>query len=669
MTATRLGRSLSLLSGLSSARNDESYRLLLAHHDQAVLFATLPDGEIGDANLKALKLTGYSRPELCALAVSDLLSLDTEDGLLQSLSALEPGVTRHFADVTMRTHADETVQLSLRAARGGDSEELLMLLLAPHVQTEDDLEDARAGESSRAMHALAALIALLQTPSSVALADAVPMCRVFLGADSVALFSATVPPGFTLLAAAPEGGFPNSVAATDAAVGHALFEWRAGTPAASVLARMARDRGHEVLLAHPLGDRVGRSGVLVALYRAGNRAALRGPARMEVAARALTVFMELQAQLQAARAHSMRAQKVERLWRALLQATGDGVITVGADGKIGHINAPAERLLGYQQSEIAEMPLLDVLVAAQPVARAVLAALRKGETYGGNDISLVRRDGLDVHVQLRAIPVRGHHNLDNTFGVITVSDHSERKAMEAKAQHLEQRAFLGDLSAIFAHEIRNPLNGIATGLQYLQMQLETEDRLQESVEDILNEAMRINRLLKDILLIGRAKELAIKAADLGAGVKALAERWRERLHRRGIKLEVDVDESTPFALADTDQMEQVFTNLLSNAMHAMGTDGGTVTVTVQPSLSQLELRSEHVQINIADSGPGIPPDVKERVFNPFYTTKQEGTGLGLAISQRIVNAHRGTLSVESTPTIGTVFMVVLPAAPSETNPL
>ncbi len=666
MTATRLGRSLSLLSGLSPERNDESYRLLLENHDRAVLFATLPGGEICDANLKALKLTGYSRPELCAFALSDLISPDTEDNLLQNLSALEPGIIRHFTDVTLRTHADATVQLSVRAARAGESDGLLMLLLAPDVQTEDAPEGAVAGESARAMHSLAALIALMQAPSSDALMDAAPLCRVFLGADRVALYSATVQPGFTLLAAAPEGGWPNSLEATDAAVGPALFEWRAGTPTPSVLARMARDRGHEELLAHPLGDRVGCNGLLVALYRACNRAALRGPARMEVAARTLTVFLELRAQLQAAHAHSLHDQQVERRWRALLQVTGDGVITVNADEKIEHINLPAERLLGYQQSEIAETPLRDVLVSAQPVAGAVLSSLRKGEAYGGNDVPLVRRDGLEMHVRLRAVPVRGDEP-GNAGGLITISDHSERKAMEAKAQHLEQRAFLGDLSAIFAHEIRNPLNGITTGLQYLQMQLEAEDKLQKSVESILDEAARISRLLQDILLIVKPKELVIETADLGKSVKALAKRWRERLHSRGIKLDVEVDEDTPLALVDTDQMEQVFTNLLSNAMHAMEADGGAVTITVQSALPQLELRGQHVQINIADSGPGMSPDVKERVFDPFYTTKQEGTGLGLAISQRIVNAHRGTLSVESTPTIGTVFMVVLPAAPSGAN--
>ena len=129
-------------------------------------------------------------------------------------------------------------------------------------------------------------------------------------------------------------------------------------------------------------------------------------------------------------------------------------------------------------------------------------------------------------------------------------------------------------------------------------------------------------------------------------------------------MDVEVDEDTPLVLADVDQIEQVFSNLLSNAMHAMEPVGGSVTITVQSASAESDVRGEHVEINIGDTGPGMPGDVLERVFNPFYTTKQEGTGLGLAISQRIVNDHRGTLSAQSWPTIGTVFTVVLPATTS-----
>ena len=663
MTVTRLGRSLSFLSGLSTARQDERYRLLWENLEQAVLFVTVPGREICDANLKALQLTGYSRQELCASVLSDLISIETERDMLRDLGTLDPGVVRNFAEVSMCTHAGETVSVNIRAARGSESTDLLLLLIVPGMDAAPDGANAVAGQSERALHALAALIAMLQTPFSAALRDTVPLCQAFLEADDVALYSATAQPGYALLAATEREAFPDSLEANDAAVGPALFEWRTGTPVTSVLSRNARDQGHALLLTHPLGDRVGRCGVLVTLYRTGNHAAPRGLARMEPAARTLTVLIELRERLQVAQELSKQQDTIEHRWGALLQATGDGVVTVNSAGEIERINAPAERLLGYKQTEIMAMQLRDVLVGAQPVAGAVLAALRKGEAYAGTDITLVRRDGQEVHVLLRAVPFRGHEKA-NAGGLITISDHSERKAMEAKAQHLEQRAFLGDLSAIFAHEIRNPLNGITTGLQYLQMQLESEEWLQDSVESILGEATRISRLLEDILLIVKPTELVIEPTELGNVVRALSERWRERLQRRGITIDVEIDEDTPLALADTDQMEQVFTNLLSNAMHVMEADGGAVTVAVQPAPPQAELRGEHVQINIGDNGPGMPPDVLEHVFNPFYTTKQEGTGLGLAISQRIVNAHRGTLSAQSWPTIGTIFTVVLPADPS-----
>ena len=100
-------------------------------------------------------------------------------------------------------------------------------------------------------------------------------------------------------------------------------------------------------------------------------------------------------------------------------------------------------------------------------------------------------------------------------------------------------------------------------------------------------------------------------------------------------------------------------------IYAMEPDGGAITITVQPSKPQLELRGEHVVINIGDTGPGMTPEVLERIFDPFFTTRQAGTGLGLAISQRIVNAHRGTIKVQSWPTVGTVFTIVLPAAIQE----
>ncbi|MDP6792906.1 MAG: PAS domain-containing protein, partial [Anaerolineales bacterium] len=627
MTASRLGRSLSLISGLSTARNDERYRLLTENLGQAVLFVTLPGHRISDANLRALQLTGYSRQDLCASVLSDLFPGETEPDILQDLSMLDPGVTRYFASVPLCTHAGETVYVKVRAARGSKITSVLLLLLSTDTSlAATQVESTVAGESERALHALAALISMLRTPATAELENTLPLCHNFLEADDVALYSATPQPGFELLVATGNV-FPATLDATDTAVGPALFEWRAGTPVSSEISRTARDQGYGLLLSHPLGDRVGGCGVLVSLYRSGNNAAKQGPARIGPTALTLTLLIDLQGQIQASQAHALRQDTLEQHWAALLQATGDGIVTVRSNGEIESINATAERLLGYKQSEVAAMQLPDVLVGDQPVAGKVLAALRKGEAYGGTDITLVRRDGREVHVLLRAMPVRGHEKA-NGAGLIAIRDHSEHKAMEAKAQQLDQRTLLDDLAPILAHEIRNPLNGITTGLHYLQMQLGSEDGLQESVESILGEAKRISRLLQKLQLYLKRTELVIEPTEVGKFLRALSGRWRERLQSRGISIDIEVDEDTPLALADTSHMEQVFTNLFSNAMHAMESEGGAVTVAVQPAPPQAEMRGEHVQINIGDTGPGMPPDVLERVFTPFYTTKQEGTGLG-----------------------------------------
>jgi len=114
----------------------------------------------------------------------------------------------------------------------------------------------------------------------------------------------------------------------------------------------------------------------------------------------------------------------------------------------------------------------------------------------------------------------------------------------------------------------------------------------------------------------------------------------------------------PRAAADPRTLEQIIVNLITNALQAMP-EGGTLSVTLKPAEAT---QGPMVELKIADTGPGIPPEVRERIFDPFFTTKKEGTGLGLAITRRILSAHKGTISLESYPDAGTVFTVQIPAA-------
>jgi signal transduction histidine kinase len=134
-------------------------------------------------------------------------------------------------------------------------------------------------------------------------------------------------------------------------------------------------------------------------------------------------------------------------------------------------------------------------------------------------------------------------------------------------------------------------------------------------------------------------------------------RWNPRLSQAGVSHRTTYAQDALKALADSRTLEQVIVNLITNAIEAMP-EGGTISIAVAMSQS---VQGDMVELKITDTGPGIPPDVINRIYDPFFTTKKEGTGLGLAISRRIVNAHKGSLNVESFPDAGTFFTISLPA--------
>ena len=613
---------LSLLSFLSSVRASDKYHLLFDNINQAFLIVTLPKGKIVDANLNSIKLLGYTKSEICDQTLSTLIESSYLNEMVTTLLVTPPGVRKSYQSMPIRMRSGEVKGFRLQCLRSNDNDQLLLIFIS------EVKEDRVYKDDISPLTSLESLTSLMQNPSNDSIKMSINLCKSFLGAEEVAIYAADLKPRFGLLSTTNSDNiFPEHISATDDAVGTTLFTWKNGSMTQSVFAQVARQNGYEVVLVQPLGYEASCTGMLVAVFRTGRQIYDGTKIRLSIAGRVLNSLLELGGHWHSAKVHS-------------------------------------GEMLGYQIYEMEQMHLSDVLVASPPVVGTIQKSLEQRETYSSHSVTLIRRDGQEIHVVLRAVPI---YDKDGHVagGLIAISDNSKHKAMEAKTQHLEQRALLGDLSAIFAHEIRNPLNGITTGIQYLQMQLKSEDPLQEPVESILEEAARINRLLQDILLIVKPTELKIERTSMQKSMIALANRWRERLQRRNISIEVESVENTPLVLADNIQIEQVVTNLISNAMHAMEPDGGAITITIQPSKPQSELRGEHVVINIGDTGPGMNPEVLERIFDPFFTTRQAGTGLGLAISQRIITAHRGTIKVQSWPTVGTVFTMVLPAAIQE----
>jgi two-component system sensor histidine kinase HydH len=237
------------------------------------------------------------------------------------------------------------------------------------------------------------------------------------------------------------------------------------------------------------------------------------------------------------------------------------------------------------------------------------------------------------------------------------------KLAQEEARRAERLAALGQLSAGLAHEIRNPLGVIKGSAEILTQKLDNSNPLAKELAGyIYTEVNRVSALVSRFLDFARPSQLELRASDLAQVV----ERCLKTVSEQGACAKVNIHRDFASGLAkvmlDQDLCDQVFTNLLMNACEAMGEQGGDLRVRVRAE--NAKEGEAGVTAEIEDSGPGVPRELKEQIFNPFVTTKKSGVGLGLAIVSKIVDAHGGSLNLVSEPGQGACFRVTFPAAVS-----
>jgi signal transduction histidine kinase len=235
-----------------------------------------------------------------------------------------------------------------------------------------------------------------------------------------------------------------------------------------------------------------------------------------------------------------------------------------------------------------------------------------------------------------------------------VADITERERLRARLEAVERLAAVGELAAGMAHEIRNPLAAVLNAATLLeQEELLTPDERTSILEAMKSEARRLNTTLSDFLLFARPRELKRQRGEIRQVVEHVAALLpEERTRPGGVQVDVQVDPTIPPLVFDPDQLTQVLWNIALNGVEAMD-GGGRLALDVGR-------QNGEVVITVADTGRGILPDERWRIFQPFYSKKPGGSGLGLAIAQRIVAAHGGRIDVDSTPAQGSRFMISLP---------
>ncbi len=345
----------------------------------------------------------------------------------------------------------------------------------------------------------------------------------------------------------------------------------------------------------------------------------------------------------------------------LLNALTSGIIAVDMDGRITMLNRNAAEMTGFALEEVSGK---DYSSLPDVFAEAVRKTLAGEEGFEHEDV-VISEGGAQIPLRLSCAPFQSHTG--EPLGVLLVfTDMTEFKAMEEQIRRSDRLSSIGTLSAGMAHEIKNPLVTINTFTQLLPEQYDNAEFRETFFELVGKEARRIDTLVNRLLRFARPVKGDLRAVSLHACVRDALRLAGQQLHRSQIALMEDLQAQHDWILADKEQLNQAFVNLLLNAVDAMPV-GGQLWVSSRNSVAALDMQfnghSQYqscVELTIRDTGVGIEADNLARIFDPFFTTKERGVGLGLSVTHGIIQEHHASVHVESKPGEGTTFTLHFP---------
>jgi signal transduction histidine kinase len=364
-------------------------------------------------------------------------------------------------------------------------------------------------------------------------------------------------------------------------------------------------------------------------------------------------------------ARAVRQQDV--FFRHMVGNMRNGVLAIDRDGGIVIINDEARRLFHLVPDDsIVGLPYADVLHQHPDIVRVLGGAF---ELKSLPNRAELRLKSTDTVIGYTLSLVRDEAN--NAVGAaLFFKDLTHVEQMEERERLRDRLAAVGEMAAVMAHEIKNPLAGIEVLAGLLRRKAPDNPDVQSLVGDIINEAKMANAIVQEVLAFVRPVRLQVdrtSLADAVANAVALAD---GKSARGGVCVDVVIPPDVPTLGADQHQLTQVFCNLLINAYEAL--EGrGRIDIAARVATTSADgalLPDGHtpvatVVVEVADDGPGMPPDVAEKIFNPFFTTKAQGSGLGLAIVRKIIDAHEGRIDMTTADGRGTRFRVTLPVEP------
>ncbi|RMF74051.1 MAG: PAS domain S-box protein [Acidobacteria bacterium] len=351
----------------------------------------------------------------------------------------------------------------------------------------------------------------------------------------------------------------------------------------------------------------------------------------------------------------------DEFFRRVVEGMRCGIVTVDVRGHVVTVNELARRILQLDDRAVTGGPVADVLAGQPRLAEVLLAALDMNHLPNRAEMEIRTRDDRGRTIGFTISPIAAD---GVPLGVaLFFKDLTQVERREEQERLRDRLAALGQMAASLAHEIRNPLASIDVTATLLKRRLrDAGDETLRLVDKIIDEVARLNGTVTRGLEFARAIRPELTVQPLAPILdEALAEALARRPDGQAVRVERTYDARTPQVPVDATFIRQVFVNLIVNALEALEGRG-----TLSLSLAPVEGGTGEpiaVEVRIGDDGPGIPGEIRDKLFYPFVTTKKDGSGIGLAMARKIVECHHGLIDVTSGPGRGTVFRVRLPLPP------
>ncbi len=383
-----------------------------------------------------------------------------------------------------------------------------------------------------------------------------------------------------------------------------------------------------------------------------------GPAAREFHSRIVSPDLKQDMEMECARCEKIHdleesGRRERELLRRIVEDSLNGIIAIDRDEVIQSWNRGAEAIYGFTAAEMIGKPVTVLIppeLQAAGEVRYIQEAMDREGTLRNFVTERIRKDGRRITIQFTRTKICDSSGTPiGSTAVIT--DITEMLQIRERLERERALSAIGQTVASIAHDLRSPIQTVRSAADLLRANSGDPPAVEKIAQELEGSMGSIERLVDDLLAFSRDQRPVRIPTPVAMILEAIAEEMRGQL-AEAVSCIFQVPPEGALLPCDAFKIKQALSNLIRNAAEAMP-GGGTVTVSAR-------VDQERWVIEVADNGPGIPGEFQQKIFEPFYTTKQKGTGLGLAIVRKIIDAHQGTLEVESAPGQGSRFRILLP---------